>query len=163
MMHPSELDASAPMPVVGQPVPNPPAAMTVQKRAAILEAELAALRQLEGVITSIRSLKRRYPEMFEDFGKQLQSAIEDDPTEQEPETATRQIPDQEVPLSGFERLVALFRTRNNESMTAAQMAKAIGLRPLTIKSMLYERHREKFVTVERRGKRNEAYFCLAEG
>ena len=162
-MHIYELDMGATMTVVGQtkPKPHPTPQPTVQSKAAKLEAELAALRQLEGLISSIRSLKRRFPELFDEFGKQLQSAIEDEPTEQELEAATPDDAPTES-VTGIEKLEALFRANNNEPMTVKQMAKAIGLRDMTIKSILYERHRAKFVTVERRGKKNEAYFCLAE-
>ncbi len=167
-MNLSELGASAVMPLPGQPtpkphpIPKPRPQPTVQSRAAQLEAELAALRQLEGVISSIRSVKRRFPQLFEDFVRQLQSAIDDDPTEQELEAANAPDDAPTDTVTGIEKLEAIFRANNNEPMTVKQMAKAIGLRDMTIKSILYERHRSKFVTVERRGKRNEAYFCLAE-
>ena len=114
------------------------------------------------MISSIRSVKRRFPQLFEDYGEQLQAAIEDDPTEQELEAANAPADVPAETLSGMDKLEAVFRANNNEPMTVKQMAKAVGLRDMTIKSILYERHRSKFVTVERRGRRNEAYFCLSE-
>lgn len=131
----------------------------MQSRAASLEAELSAVRQLEGVITTIRTLKRRFPKLVDEFNRQLHAAVDDEISEQEIETIIPKAGEQEF---GVEQLVAFLRSRNNEPASIHEMAEAIGKSDRTVKGIIYQRHPGKFVTSTKRGKNNRAYFCLAE-
>ncbi len=149
------------MPRVGQPISQSVAAPTVQSRAATLEAELAALRQLESAIATVRTLKRKFPKLVEEFSKQLHAAIDDEPSELEPQIAPANESETEYEY-GVEKLVTWFRSRNNEPASVSQMAAAISRSEKTIKSIIYTRHKGMFVPIETRGRNNRAFYRMAE-
>jgi hypothetical protein len=136
---------------------------TVQSRATTLEAELTALRQLDAVIIAIQNLKRKFPKLIEEFAQHIHCAVDDAPPDEEPQPMIRKdaFPSGERKY-GIEKLVEWFRSRNNEPATAVEMAAGIGLSLKAVKSMIYERNKEKFVTLEQRGRNNTAYFRLAD-
>ena len=122
---------------------------------------MLALRKLEGVITTIRGMKRLHPKLVEEFSRQLHAAIDDDPPESANQTETVLDAEPGDESHGIERLIAWFRQRANEAATVQEMAKAVGLSERTIKSIMYMRHKGKFETTDRRGRNNRAYFRLA--
>ncbi len=138
-------------------------AATIEGRAAELEAELGVAKAMLGMKVTIRGIKQRYPELFEGYKHELIAAIEEVPTEKK---AWVVVPNAAVDTSeekyGVEKLAAFFRSRDNQPATVQEMAKAIGRSDKTIKSILYSRHKGKFVTTDQRGRNNRAYFRMAE-
>lgn len=120
-----------------------------------------ALRQLDSVLSAIRSVKRKFPKLVEEFSQQLHAAIDDAPPEQEPEAAPireSEVGEQEY---GVEKMIAWFQSRNNEPATIPEMANAIGRSAVTIKSIIYTRHKGTFVAIAERGRNNRARYRLA--
>lgn len=144
-------------------MPRLATAPTVQERAASLESELAALRQIDAVIAMVRTLKRKHPNLVDEFTAQLHAVIDDDPPPQESESGILQtVADAGEQEYGVTKLIAWFRSRNNEPATLRQMAEAVDLNARTVKSILYTRHKGKFVTIKQRGPNNSAYFRMAD-
>ena len=146
--------------IADDPKPN----ATINSRIATLEAELAAIRQLTTVITLLRNINRQRPDLFKQYKEELHAVIDEQPSKLPVKDET--ILDDESSDEeeyGIEKLVAFFQERNNEPATIKEMAKAIGRSPMTVKSMIYTRYKGKLVAMEKRGRNNMAYFCLAEG
>jgi hypothetical protein len=159
-MHMARTDKTA-----GQQIGRSHAEPTVQSRTAALEAQLAGLRKLETVLAAIRDLKRKHPRLVEEFGQQLHAAIDEEPSEEvlaNEEVSVREEAEPGEEEYGVEKLMAWFRSRNNAPATIQEMAKGIDRSEKTIKSILYLRHKGKFVATERRGRNNRGYYRMAE-
>jgi hypothetical protein len=144
------------------PTNNSQAESTITARAAELEAELSAVRQLSSIMDTLRRIKARFPRLVEEIRSELLAALDEKPTEHGRELWIS--PEAETGGSeyGVEKLIAFFRERCNEPATIQQMAKAIGRSEKTVKSIVYHRHRKRFETMEERGRNNRAYFRLAD-
>ena len=136
---------------------------TVQERAATLEAELSALRQIEAVITTIQNLKRKHPKLFSEFIQAIHAAVDSEPPAQEAKPTILHRVDPDAQEFGVQRLIEWFHSRNNEPATVPQMAKAVDLSTATVKSIIYRRHKGKFAPIDQRGQNNRAFFRLVEG
>jgi len=137
-----------------------------KSRAAAIRAELDTLRKLDEVIESIIIARLKCPEVFNEFKKEILAAINDDISayklpEQSapPEPAPASVGDEET---GAEKLDAFFRARDNAPASVEEMSSGIGRSKVTVKSIVYRRHKELFERVKQRGPNNAAYFRLKQ-
>ncbi len=137
-------------------------------RAKTLESELSTTRKLDSVIYTIIHARATCPQVFNEFKQEILDAINGDLTQlvdkvnakmaatQPPATS----PPEDTP--GVEKLIAFFRARSNAPASIDEMAKAISMSKVTVKMIVYKRHKAKFKKMPERGKKNAAYFRLAE-
>jgi len=125
---------------------------------------------MDAVIYQILHARKFCPRVFDEFKQDILSAINENlndllarmqpesPAMESGEAAAGQIEE----TTGVEKLIAFFRARGNAPASIDEMATATGKTKVTIKVIVYKRHKEKFEKVMQRGKNNAAYFRLAE-
>lgn len=158
-------------------------------RAGALESELATTKQLDAVILQILNARRYCPRVFDEFKPEILAAINDDLgliiARLQPETTAQKAAtaktiaesarlteeyrkaehgkaDDQNEATGVEKLIEFFRARGNVPTTIDDMAKAIGKTKVTVKVIVYKRHKDKFERMRERGKNNAAYFRLKQ-
>lgn len=129
-------------------------------KAASLRQQLEVIEKLEGLISTIRETLDAYPELCADFAEELRLLAGPELIADTPLVATRVTPSggihARVP-STAERMLAYFDSNDNQPATLEEVAKAIGGNEITLRQIVYKRHKDKFERV-RLDNTNQVYW-----